>query len=189
MLAWLWQLSARVRAFLSPRSFERDFAQELESHLEMLAAEHRRRGMPPEQALRAARLELGGSTQLREAHRDARGMPLLSAFFQDLHYALRTWRKSPTFTVTALAALAVGIGATTAIFSIVNTVLLKPLPIADAGRVVLLATLLQDESGASSSHPGTSQAKFRNWREQTAYLEDISVFSAGSEPSTTLAAT
>ncbi|HEY6340030.1 MAG TPA: ABC transporter permease [Bryobacteraceae bacterium] len=182
MSAWFWQLYARVTAFLRVRNLDRDFDQELESHLEMLAADHRRRGMPPEQALRAARLELGRATQLREAHRDVRGMPVLSAFFQDLQYALRTLRKSPSFTITALAALAVGIGATTAIFSIVNNVLLKPIPIANADRVVILATLLRDESGAGSLHGGTSPAKFRHWRDQSAYLEDISVFSASSEP-------
>ena len=128
MLSWFWQLFARVKAFLRPRSYDRDFDQELESHLEMLAADHQDRGIPAEQALRAARLELGGVTQLREAHRDVRGMPLLSAFFQDLQYAVRTLRKTPSFTVTALAALAIGIGATTAIFSIVNTCLLYTSP-------------------------------------------------------------
>jgi predicted permease len=109
-------------------------------------------------------------------------MPLLSAFVQDLQYAFRTLGKTRTFTVTALAALAVGIGATTAIFSIVDTVLLRPLPIADADWVVLLVTLEQDEGGASSSHPGTSQAKFRHWRQQSEVFEDISVFSATTDP-------
>ncbi len=182
MLAWFWQLSTRVQAFLRPRRFDQDFDQELEFHLEMLAADHRRQGMTPEQALRAARLELGGFAQLREAHRDVRGLPLLSALFQDLQYALRTLRKTPSFTLTALATLAVCIGATTAIFSIVNTVLLKPLPIADADRVVLLTTLMQEESGNNSNHPGTSQAKFRHWRTQSAFLANISVFSVSSEP-------
>ncbi len=182
MLTWFRQLFGRLRAFLRPRSFDRDFDEELEIHLAMLAADHQRRGMPPEQALRAARLELGGVTQLREAHRDARGMPWLSGLAQDLQYALRTLRKTPSFTLTALATLAIGIGATTAIFSIVDTVLLKPLPIADADRVVLLTTLIQDESGSNANHPGTSQAKFRHWRAQSAFLDCVSVFSAGSEP-------
>jgi putative ABC transport system permease protein len=182
MLPWLWQLFARVQALLYPQSLDRDFDQELESHLEMLAADHQRRGLSPEQALRTARIELGGFAQLRAAHREVRGMPLLSAFFQDLQYALRTLRKTPSFTLTTLATLAIGIGATTAIFSIVDTVLLKPLPIPDADRVVLLTTRMRDETGADSIHPGTSQAKFRHWRAQSGFLDSISVFSAASEP-------
>src|SRR5215831_8381842 len=134
----------------------------------MLAADHRRRGLSPEQALRTARLDLGGFAQLREAHRDVRGIPLLSAFFQDLQYALRTLRKTPSFTLTALATLAVGIGATTAIFSVVNTVLLKPFPVEEADRVVLLTTWMQDDQGVRSAHAGTSPAKFRHWRAQSA---------------------
>jgi len=182
VLAWFSRLSARIHALLRLKRFDRDFNQELESHLEMLADDHRRGGMSAEQALRAARLELGGFAQLREAHRDVRAFPWLSGFLQDLRYAVRTLRKTRTFTATALATVAVGIGATTAIFSIVDTVLLKPLPIDGADRVVVLTTLMREESGSMSNHPGTSQAKFRHWREQSAFLDSISVFSTASEP-------
>src|SRR5439155_19674948 len=94
MLTWLKQIAARSRAFFRGRQLDRDFDQELESHLTLLAEEHSRRGMTREQALRAARLELGGLAQLREAHREIRGLPLLDAFLRDVHYALRALRKN-----------------------------------------------------------------------------------------------
>ena len=151
MLAWLWQISARVQVFLRPRSFDRDFDQELNSHLEMLAADHRRRGLSPDDALRAARLGLGGLAQLRDAHRDARGIPWLSDFCQMLRQALRALRQTPGFTLTALATLSVGIGATTAVFSVVNGILIKPLPYPDADRL----------AGVWNVAPGAPISKWR----------------------------
>ena len=89
MLARLQYLIVRMGAFLRPRGLDRDFDEELESHLAMLAEEHVGRGMSPEQARRTASVELGGRVQLQEAHRATRGLPLVEAFFQDIRYALR----------------------------------------------------------------------------------------------------
>ncbi len=162
LISSLVQLGGRLRAFVRPGSFDRDFDQELESHLDMLAEEHRRRGMTPEQARRAARLELGGLAQLREAHREVRGMPSLSALQQDVRYALRTLRRTPGFTATAQAAQARGGSATTAVFSLVNAVLLKPAPVPDPDRFVILGV----------GWP----AKFAHWRAQTTVLQDVSAY-------------
>src|SRR5438874_1106334 len=82
------QLLHRIWAFFGATDLDRDFGQELEAHLDLLAEDYRRRGLPPDEALRAARAHFGGVTQLREAHRETRGLPLLDSFLQDIRYAL-----------------------------------------------------------------------------------------------------
>jgi len=97
--------------------------------------------------------------------------PFFETIRQDILYALRTMRKSPAFTATALAALAIGIGANTAIFSVVNAVLLKPLTYPDAGRIVLF--LLTTPAGPAY---GGSATKFNTWRRQTQAFQDVSAY-------------
>src|SRR5262245_14693647 len=101
----------------------------------MLTEEHLLRGKSADEARREARLELGGFAQLREAHREVREMQFLSDSWRVLRHALRSLRRTPSFTLTALAILSIGIGATTAVFSVVNSVLIKPLPYPDAERL------------------------------------------------------
>src|SRR5713101_7101157 len=102
MLAQLKTLVSRVRGWFSMRLVDQEFTQELEEHLELLASENMRRGRTPEQARRTARLRLGGPTQLREVNRELRGLPFLETFLQDIHYALRTLRKNPGFTLVCI---------------------------------------------------------------------------------------
>ncbi|HEX4498086.1 MAG TPA: ABC transporter permease [Thermoanaerobaculia bacterium] len=136
MLTLLRETTARTRAFFRVGDLDRDFDQELESHLEMLAEDNVRGGMTPEQARRAAILRLGGLESTRQKHRDARGLPALESVLQDLRYAFRTLRRDAGFTTFAILILACGIGAASTIFSVTHEVLLRPLPFRDPGRLV-----------------------------------------------------
>jgi predicted permease len=138
MLSLLKQTAARTQAFFRTAELDADFDQELESHLAMLTEDNVRGGMMPEQARRAAILRLGGVESTRQKHRDARGLPALESMVQDLRYAFRTLRRDAGFTTFAILILACGIGAASTIFSVMDAVLLRPLPFQDPGRLVWL---------------------------------------------------
>src|SRR5687768_12130023 len=128
MLTALRNFAARVRALFGSRNLDADFEQELQSHLAMLTEENTRRGMTPEDAYRAARVNTGNTASLAEQHRRARGLPWIDAFIQDLRFALRVMSKERWFSAAAIAAMALGIGANAAGFSLVHSVFFKGLP-------------------------------------------------------------
>jgi predicted permease len=129
---------SRIRGALLRRRMEQEFAGEIETHLSLLEDELVGRGMPRAQARLEARRQFGGVTQVRELHREGRGLAHLERSWTDLVYALRMMLRNPGFTAVAVATLALGIGVNTALFSAYNAVALKPWPVADPGRVVRL---------------------------------------------------
>ncbi len=139
MLTWLRRTGARIRAFFRRAELDRDLQAELESHIAMRAEDLMRLGKPRDEAERIARLELGGVTQLREAHREVRGLPFLDALLQDLRYTFRTLRRDAGFTTFAILIVGLGIGASSTIFSVVNALLVRPLPFRDPGRLVWIS--------------------------------------------------
>jgi predicted permease len=170
MFAWIRALASRTRAWVSPRQVDQEFEHELNIHLAMLTEENLRRGMAPEEAKRAARVRLGGQTQLAETNRELRGLPMLETFLQDTRFAFRMLRKNPGFTAVAVLTLALGIGANTAIFSVVYAVLLKPLPFTNPDQ---LFTAFQANTQQGVAETGCSYLNFEEWRAQNHVFSEL----------------
>jgi hypothetical protein len=151
---------------------EREFAEELESHLALRIEDNIRAGMSPEEARRQAQIKLGGMTWTQELHREQRGLPMLETLLHDVRFGLRTLRNNKGFTAVAILSLALGIGANTAIFSLIDTVLIKTLPVKNPEQLVLL------ERGDVPPGPqrSLSRAFFEQTRAQRETLAGVCAF-------------
>ena len=141
------EAAARVRSFFRKGRLDRELDAELASHLDMAIEDNLRRGLSPDEARRQALVRFGTAAGAGELHREARGLPALDSFLQDLRYTLRSLRRDAGFTTFAILIVGLGIGASSTVFSVVNTLLLRPLPFPDSGRLVWVAN--GDTSGLS----------------------------------------
>ena len=138
---WLQQLAHRLRSSFSHPQMDQEFDAEMKTHLEMAIEENIKRGMSPKEARRQALVRLGGVEQAKQQQREARGFQGLDILWLDLRYAFRTMRRDPVFTCIAILILTLGIGANIAVFSVVNTLMLRPLPFQDSQQLVWIAGL------------------------------------------------
>jgi putative ABC transport system permease protein len=137
-MQWMNELGRRVSMLLRRDEFDRDLDEEMRLHIQLRAQEQAGRGISAEDARAAARRQFGNATLLREQSRDAWGWRWLDQLVQDVRYGVRNLLRTPGFTAIAVLTLAVGIGATTTIFSAVNPILFEPLPYPDAGRIMMI---------------------------------------------------
>src|SRR6186997_3108215 len=152
---------------------DREIDDEITSHLAEATEEYVQRGLSPEEARRAARRSFGGVPQAKEVYRQVRSFMWLEELPRDLRYALRTLRKSPTFTTTAAATLALAIGTNTAMFSVLNAVLLRPLPYRSPDQLAMLWT----EDPAQNLREGRSALwSVEQWRNQSQTFADLATF-------------
>ena len=165
-------ISRLLRNILFRHRLDRDLNEELQSCLDLLIEQKIAAGMSEQEAHRAARLELGGVDQVSESVRDVRAGSGLQQVWQDLRYGARVLRRSPGFSITAMLVLALAIGANTAVFSVIEGVLLRPLPYSDPDRLCLLWKSIPQRN---IEWDWTSALTIRDWREQTEVFEDLAI--------------
>ena len=169
----LRELILRCGGLFDKQRKDRELKEEIESHLQFHIEDNLRLGMTPEEARRQALIKLGGIESTKEAYRDQRGLPVLELLLRDIRHGARMLRKNPGFTAVAVLTLALGIGANTAIFSVVNAVLLRPLPYRDADRLVRIASV-NPSLGLSDSR--SSGLNVLDWQRGSTLFESIAAF-------------
>jgi putative ABC transport system permease protein len=161
----------RLKELIRRTRLDGELDEEVGLHLQMMEDEFRRNGMSEAEACAAARREFGGVTHAKEAYRDQRGFPWIESWAKDVRYALRGLGRSPGFTAAAVVSLALGIGANTAVFSIIDAILLRPLPYRDPGHLV---RLFETES-APGQYP-FAEPDYVDWRAQNRTFEDMTLY-------------
>src|SRR5215213_9160718 len=174
-MKWINVLVARVRALLRRDVVLQDIDEELRAHIEMEAEANRESGMTPAQARLSASQSFGNVGRIRDLAYEVKGGGFMETLWQDLRYSGRMLLKNPGFTLVAVLTLSLGIGANTAIFSVVNAVLLRPLPFAEPGRLVWLWDTQPQLPTAPASLPD-----FLDWKGQNQSFEHLAAFQSGN---------
>ena len=165
--AWL----ARFRGLFQKAARERELAAEIESHLQMHIDDNLRVGMSPQEARRVAVMKLGGIDATKEAYRDRATIPFLESIMQDLRFTLRQLRKHPGFSFTATLMIALGMGASVAIFAFVDAALIKPLPYQDPSHLLFVSEKTPDIPRANLSYPD-----YLDWKKLNRVFDSLEVY-------------
>src|SRR5438874_1072116 len=174
-MRWQQMLRMRLRALTQSDAVDRELADEMREHLDRLVDEHIARGMTPAAARSAARREFGPVTQLIEQSREARGVAWLSNLWHDVLYGLRLASRAPAFSTAAILTVALGIAATTTMFSVVYGVVLRPLPYRDSDRLVNVWTTAP-RRGLPRAFVG--MANVYDWKARNHVFEDVAALRA-----------
>jgi putative ABC transport system permease protein len=172
-MSWATVVAARLRGLFERKRLERELDEEVRFHLEMQVEDNLQSGMDPAEARYAAMRSFGGLEPMKETYRERRTFTLIETTAQDLRYAVRTLRKSPGFAMTAVAVLALAIGANTAMFSVLNAVILRPLPYQSPEQLAMLWT----EDPTQKLREGRSALwDVEQWRSQSQTFADMATF-------------
>lgn len=167
----------KIFGMFGRRRRERELAEELESHLQFHIEDNVRAGMTPEEARRQALIKLGGLEQAKELYRERRGLPWVESVAQDLRYGARTLTARPAFTLAAMVVLALGIGPTTALFTVVRAVLLNPLPFRQPSRLIRL----YEDSGGNFGYNSVAGGVFEAWKKENHEFSDLALLDYGAK--------
>ena len=170
-MSLLRNIAGGLRSLFRKERDDRELDEEVRGYLDMAAAEKMQQGMSREDARRAVRLEMGNPDTTREVVRAAGWESFVEALWQDLRFSARTLRKNPGFTAVAILTLTLGIGANTAIFSVVYAVLLRATPYPDAERLVRI-----HERGPLGPGMSVNPLNFLDWKQATTSFERMSLF-------------
>ncbi|MGH9372031.1 MAG: ABC transporter permease, partial [Vicinamibacterales bacterium] len=172
-MAWLARITGGFNALFRKRRVEQDLDEELRGYLESSVDQKIRAGMAREDAMRAARIEIGSLEAVKDYTRDVGWESVLDSLWQDVRYACRLLRRNPGFSTAATITLALGIGANTAVFSIVDATLLKPLPFQHADRLVDILEIRRPRTAEEAAYSGMARARLEEWRAQTHIFDGI----------------
>ncbi len=160
---------ARLLAFVRKRDLDRELDEELAIHIEMATEDNLQRGMPLKEARRQALISFGALEAAKELHRDARGLPMVETLLQDLRFCLRTLRLNPTFTLFAVLSIALGVGASSTVFSVVNALLVRPLPFEQPERLLWI----ENDEGPTQSEKTVQVSHVLELQQGASLLADV----------------